>query len=143
MLYHYQILTITPWYEFTLIGIRGVMWMTRGVSGRWVSGHLHSLVNTHELKNIFGKGWYVCIFFLFGNPKEPLLDIIKIKIKFRYQFLIKNIEYTVFSSERRHNATFHPKGIFRHHWISMFTYLFTWKVLRDINLDLLGKCCGL
>ena len=32
MLYHDQILTITPWYEFTLIGIRGVMWMTRGVS---------------------------------------------------------------------------------------------------------------
>ena len=38
-----------------------------------------------------------------------------------------------FSLERRHNATFHPKGIFRHHWISMFTYLFTWKVLQDKN----------
>ena len=45
-----------------------------------------------------------------------------------------------FSSERQHNATFHPKGIFRCHWLSMFTFLFTflftWKVLWDLNLDL-------
>ena len=50
------------------------------------------------------------------------------------------LNINVFSSEKRHNATFHPKGIFRHHWISMFTYLFTflftWKVLWDLDLDL-------
>ena len=37
------------------------------------------------------------------------------------------------------NATFHPFRIFRHRWSSMFTFLFTflfiWKVLRDLNLD--------
>ena len=42
----------------------------------------------------------------------------------------------VFSSERWHNATFHPFGILRHHWLSMFTFLFTflftWKVLWDL-----------
>ena len=50
------------------------------------------------------------------------------------------IYYNLFSSERWHNATFHPFGIFRHHWLSMFTFLFTflftWKVLWDLNLDL-------
>ena len=45
-----------------------------------------------------------------------------------------------FSLERRHNATFHPFGILRHRWFSMFTslftFLFTWKVLWNLNLDL-------
>ena len=50
-----------------------------------------------------------------------------------------------FSLERRHNATFHPFGILRHHWFNvyflvyffayLFTFLFTLKVLRDWNLD--------
>ena len=33
-------------------------------------------------------------------------------------------------------------GIFRHHCLSIFTFLFTWKVLQDINLDLLGSVAG-
>ena len=31
-------------------------------------------------------------------------------------------------------------GIFRYHWLSMFTFLFTWKVLRGVNLDLIYIC---
>ena len=44
------------------------------------------------------------------------------------------MQYRVyFSSERRHYFTFHPRGLFRCHWLSMFTFLFTFY--------LLGKCC--
>ena len=41
-----------------------------------------------------------------------------------------------FSSERQHNATFHPKGIFRCHWLSMFTFLFTFLFSKIIGLSL-------
>ena len=48
-----------------------------------------------------------------------------------------------FSLERRHNVKFHPFVILRHHWLSMFTFLFTslfiflftWKVVGDLNLN--------
>ena len=46
----------------------------------------------------------------------------------------QKLKYRVyFSSERQHYVTFHPHGIFRCHWLSMFTFLFTWKVLRGLN----------
>ena len=61
------------------------------------------------------------------QKKAPLLLLSK-KLCW-FHAILKNIEYTVFSSERRHYATFHPKGIFRCHWLSMFTFC------------LLGKCC--
>ena len=37
-----------------------------------------------------------------------------------------------FLSERRHNVTSHPLGIFRHHWLLMFTFLFTLKAHGEI-----------
>ena len=33
----------------------------------------------------------------------------------------------IFLLERQHNATFHPFGILRHHWLSMSNFLFLWK----------------
>ena len=35
-----------------------------------------------------------------------------------------NMYNVYFSLERQHDATFHPFGILRHHWLSMFTFLF-------------------
>ena len=57
------------------------------------------------------------------------------------------IEYTVFSSERRHYATFHPKGssdvtgfqclLFVYlESVARYKFGFTCKVLQGINLDL-------
>ena len=40
-----------------------------------------------------------------------------------------------FSFRKSTYATFHPLGIFRCHWLSMFTFLFTWKVLRCLNMQ--------
>jgi hypothetical protein len=55
-----------------------------------------------------------------------------------YNIAVNNI--VIFLSERRHNVTFHPLGIFGHHW-SLFTLLFTfllftWKVAGDLKFEL-------
>ena len=60
----------------------------------------------------------------------------------RFTCILNIIWYNVFSSERWNNATFHPFGILKNHWLSMFTFLFTvlftflftWKVVGDLNL---------
>ena len=46
----------------------------------------------------------------------------------------------IFLSERQHYIMFHPLGIFRYHWLTMFTllftFLFTWDGAGDLNFEI-------